>query len=466
MQRLIHNTGLITGDGATHISRGWLLMEDTLIEEIGEGAAPPELLCRDGLTVLDGSECLLIPGLINAHTHGCTIGPLFSSGSLPLSQRQACRNLDRHLCQGTTTVVNVCGLGTPDETACVNSSHPVNLYTGTSHLPSAFAAARQLDGAGLSPAHGALTAELMIEKGAVLIGEVGSGATLGGGVSDYLLIPEAVRRLCRVELDREQAGSIKKTVFKSRDASRDVRLQALAKQLATLGLEREIPLEPCLQLVEDIIIRPLGIALQGYAEAARLGAETGLPVVFHQAAPSAATILEQARRYPAEARTFVAAHSNHPSFSLDECLDWAQKLRSLGVVIDLSSLNSLSAWRQDSLDNLENLVSEGLADIFSTDYGGGRWDGILTLIQFLWKRKRLSLPAGIAMATGRVADCFPRAAAGRGYLRKGGRADLALVDRQNVAIVDKVFIDGRLVLDGGWRCPGNGDTGGGADGGV
>jgi len=451
VEQLIFNTGLITGDGQTHLNKGWLLIRDALIEDLGGGDPPTELLKREGLVLHEASEALLIPGLINAHTHGCTVGPLFSSGSRPLTLQQALKNLDRHLLQGTTTVINLCGLGTPEETTLVTECHPVNLCTGACQLPSALAAARLLDGKGMQPQHGLLTTEYLLDNGAVLIGEVGSGATLGGGVSDYLLIPDAIKRLCGVELDRDQAGSIKKTVYQARDVAREQRLKKLEEQLAALSLDQSIPLEPCLDAIEEIVIRPLGIALQGYAEAAQLGVETGVPVVFHHAAPSAAKILELAQQYQGP-RTFVAAHSNHPSLSLQECLTYARELRSNGVVIDISTLNSLNGWRQDAIDNTEALVSEGLSDTISTDYGGGRWDSILTLIQFLWKRKRLKLPAGIAMATGCAADRYPRAAKNRGYLKKGHIADLALVDCQNVSIVEKVFCAGTLVVDGGWRC--------------
>lgn len=452
MERLIYNVGYITGDGLTHEHKGWLLIRDGLIEDFGPGDAPAELLGRGGVERVDAPDGLLIPGLINAHTHGCTAGPLFSSGSLPLSDRQALRNLDRHLLQGTTTVINVCGLGTPEETCRIAEQHPVNLYTGTSHLPASLAAAELLDGKGLHPIHTALTAAFMLEHGAVLIGEVGSGATLGGGVSDYLLIPRAIRSFSGVEIDREQAGSIKKTVYRLRAADRGQRLEALRETLAALQLDQSIAPERCLDAVEEIVIKPLGIALQGYAESARLGVETGVPVVFHHAAPSAAKILELAHLYRREPRTFVAAHCNHPSFSLEESLRWARELRKADLIIDVSTLNSLNAWRQDALDNAEALVAEGLADTLSTDYGGGRWDGILTVIQFLWKRKKLALPVGIAMATGRVAELYPRAAARRGYLRKGYVADLTLVDCQNVGMVEQVFCAGLPVVNGGWCC--------------
>ncbi len=454
MEQLIHNTSLITGDGLTHLARGWLLIRDGLIEALGDGDAPATLLNREGMVLHEASQGLLIPGLVNAHTHGCTVGPLFSSGSKPLSLQQALKNLDRHLQQGTTTLINLCGLGTLEETSLVAGSHPINLCTGTCQLPSALKAAELLDGNGFKPLHREITAQHLLEEGAVVIGEVGSGATLGGGVSDYLLIPNAIRQLCGVELNRDQAGSIKKTIYQARDAERGQRLKKLKEQLVVLALDQIVPLEACLDVVEDIVIKPLAIALQGYAEAAQLGVETGVPVVFHHAAPSAATIAALAQLYPPALRTFVAGHSNHPSFYREECVEWARILRSSGVIIDLSTLDTLNAWRQDLIDNTEALMVEGLADTISTDYGAGRWDGILTLIQFLWKRKKLKLAAGIAMATGRVADLYPRAAAGRGYLREGYIADITLVDCQNISMVEKVFCAGRMVVDNGWCCYG------------
>ena len=58
-----------------------------------------------------------------------------------------------------------------------------------------------------------MTAEIMLEDGAVCIGEVGGGHTLGGGGQDYLYIPRAVKNETGRDIDYLQARAMKLSVL-------------------------------------------------------------------------------------------------------------------------------------------------------------------------------------------------------------------------------------------------------------
>src|SRR5438445_110390 len=59
---LLVRTGLLyTGD--REIESGWLLERDGLIAEVGSGSPPP------ADEVINASNCVAVPGLVNAHDH-------------------------------------------------------------------------------------------------------------------------------------------------------------------------------------------------------------------------------------------------------------------------------------------------------------------------------------------------------------------------------------------------------------
>ena len=186
-------TGGAVRTGAT------LVMRDGVIEGIeSRGAVVPDAL------VWEAHGCVVLPGLVNAHAHGCTTGPLFSSGAPALSGDAAQANVGRHRDAGITTVVNVCGFDLSEEIPAAG----IDVLLATTHLPSAFIAADAVDGSGLTAKHRAMTAERMLSNGAVLIGEVGSGATLGGGVAAYRYIPETLLQETGVALDPGQVTAL------------------------------------------------------------------------------------------------------------------------------------------------------------------------------------------------------------------------------------------------------------------
>jgi 5-methylthioadenosine/S-adenosylhomocysteine deaminase len=71
MSKLLISGGAIAtnDDRQTVIDRGYAIVEDQWIVEVGSGSPPTDTYDR----TLDATGMLLIPGLINAHTHLCTI---------------------------------------------------------------------------------------------------------------------------------------------------------------------------------------------------------------------------------------------------------------------------------------------------------------------------------------------------------------------------------------------------------
>ncbi len=66
MALLIHNAALVLADRVA--PAGYVLIADKRIAAIGEGA-PPDALVASAQRTLDGTHKVLLPGLVNAHTH-------------------------------------------------------------------------------------------------------------------------------------------------------------------------------------------------------------------------------------------------------------------------------------------------------------------------------------------------------------------------------------------------------------
>ncbi|MBI4863320.1 MAG: amidohydrolase family protein [Candidatus Riflebacteria bacterium] len=450
MDTLIKNVTVITGDGTTMLPAAWIGIEGDRIAAISQEPIPASLASPTGVSIIDGTDWLALPGLINGHTHGCTAGPLFSSGAPALSVDRALRNADRHLLQGVTTLVNACGLGTMAQVHEVARCHPIRILTSTSHLPSTLEAARLADGAGLRAVHLETTAEQMLSQGAVALGEIGSGATLGGGVADYKYLPEALHRETGVLISRDHAKKLKEAALGRELRPEDRDLEAVETALRESGLAGKVTLERACEVVEQVALTPVRASLASYGEAVALAASAGVPVIFHTAAVSASTILQEARKREHLSAKLVAGHANHPSFTVETCVAWARRLREAGVVVDVSTLNSLNAQRTEPTDNLVALLRENLVDTMTTDYGAGAWDGLLEVAQFLWRRGVVDLPRAVSLFTGRAAEALRAAAPDRGYLAPGKVADVVLVDGKNVGKVERVIVGGKTVADGGW----------------
>jgi hypothetical protein len=451
MEILIENGSIITGDGKTHITRGYIIIENGTIKDVEEGEARE--VNRDNFKkVINAEGFCIIPGIINGHAHGCITGPLFPSGSKPLSFKKARRNADKMLAQGVTTVLNLCGLAVMDDLEPVNSITPINLKIGTCHLPSSFASANRMDGSGLKSMHRKMTVARMLEEGAVVVGEMGSGAGLGGGVADYKYIPETIEKETGVRIEVSDAHKLKIAVLGRTLKFENYDLDKTREILNATGLEGKITPDRIREIINRIALEPVSESLDSFDEACREASGRNVPVVFHNSLYSAERILELSKKYSDATFTMVAGHCNHPTFTPEEAVSYAALLRKNGVVIDVSTLDCIITHWMNDTSQLEALVREGLADTISTDYGGGFWDSILESVHFIVNRRIATAPEAIAMATGIPAGIFKKAAPGRGLIRKGKVADIVITDEKNMGRVEKVIIEGRIVVDDGWCC--------------
>ena len=404
-----------------------ILIEDGRIIDIGGTYA-------DDSESIDATDCLVLPGLVNGHAHGCTTGPLFSSGAMPLGEEQALSNAERHLRAGVTTLVNVCGFGLPSD----RIDHQLDIHLGTTHLPAAVEAADLVDASGMQERHRQMTAQRMIENGAVALGEIGSGATLGGGVAAYRYVPDALEGPLGRRLAPEEATVlIDALVGPSRLDEPDD--GALALALQALGVSADLAPE-----VRAAILRyasaPVLASLRSFTEATELSEQLNVPAVFHVARPSAKTLLHLARHTNAR---IVAGHVNHTSFTPDEAVEVARQLRAEGATIDVSSLDIVQARRLATPDVADALAREGLVDTLSTDYAGGAWEPMLGVVQRWIDAGYVTLEEGIAMCTETPAKVF--GFEDRGRIARGLRADLAIVAGDNVSDVRWVVAEGQVV---------------------
>lgn len=398
--------------------------------------------------IVDAAGTLVIPGLINNHTHGTGYGPLFPSGHEGLPHEQVLANLDRHLLEGTTTVLCVDGFVTAEALAGTNDAHPVNVKLASCNTPSCLAAATIADGGGLAAANRAFTARRAIAAGAVALGEIGAGHTLGGGGASYLYIPAEVERRTGRTITPRQANALKIAVLGRHIAASAFDPAAVEEALADAGLLGELSVEDTRAIVSGIVLPAFDVALRGLAEAADQARRAGVPVLVHNAAASMTQVAAIAKTDV----TLIAGHSNHSSFELREAVAHAERLKELGAVVDVSTLDTFGAQRLTTgPELLYAMFAAGLVDTISTDYAGGHHDPILLAVDRCTKAGVVRLPAAVAMATANVADAIPGVAPRRGRVVPGAIADLVLTDPARLHQVRTVMIGGDIVVRDGRR---------------
>lgn len=442
----IVNASVLTGDGIQFLEKASVLVSDQMIEAV---ARTDETALADDYDVIDASGCTVLPGVINAHAHGCICGPSMPSGSLPLDPYDVDYQRNRHLLSGTTTLLNVCGLALPDEIDVgPGQSHPLDIHVSTAHTPSSIAAAVAADGAGLAGRHLTATIDEMLVRGAKALGEAGGGQTLGGGAQDYRFLPDAIENASGLAVHPRLARQLKEAVLGSRlDKKHDRNNDVLSRLIEENGLSVNFTPEGLSRLIRDTVMPSVGIARRGLDEIAAQAARTGMPAIFHNAAPTAEQLIGLARIHP-KAR-IIAGHSNHSSFTTEEALVTAKALRDLGAAVDVSTLDCISTRWRNGPDNFDALINAGLVDTLSTDYAGGDWDGILQAIHRVVQKKFMSPAAAIALATGNVARIFPELAGDRGSIAKGKRGDVIISETNNLGRVRHVLVAGRMVVFNG-----------------
>lgn len=443
---LLVGADVVTGDGRTVLPAAAVLVEDGRVAGVAAGHGPPAEFAGH---VLDLRGCLLLPGLINHHAHGVTLGPRFASAAPPLDAAAVRANLDAHLTAGVTTLLNLDGFALPEEVEAAARGHPIRLRTATVHTPLHVTAAERADGSGLTDRHRRFTAAEAMAAGAVAVGEVGSGHTLGGGGQEYMYLPAAVERATGRRITPLEARRLKEAVLgRGLDRGRPS-YGLLRRVLVELGLAEALTPEDAARLVRDTVLPAVSPALAAFREAARTALALGVPMVVHTSVVSRRVIEELCRDrecgVPAGLR-LIAGHANHDSFTVEEAVALAAWLRERGVVVDASTFDAFGARHTtESPEHLLAMLRAGVVDTLSTDYGGGDPDPMLVAAREALRRGCASLPALVAMMTSRVAAAVPGLAPGRGLVAPGEPADLVWVDAGDIARVRGVMVGGRVV---------------------
>lgn len=436
------NAVVITGDGRTVLSGANVFIRGNKIQDVGFGM---EGLCEENCRIVDCTGKAVLPGLINHHTHSVVMGPFLASGAASRTYEQVMTQLDRDLLNGHTTVMGVDGFVTMEDVRETQKLHPVRIKTAAVQLPKSFEVAYLADGAGLDERHRAMTVERMLEDGAVCIGEVGAGQTTGGG--DYVYIPRMVKARKGVDITAEQSYGMFLSVL-GRAADRTYyQRDRVAQALKEHHLDRIMTPEECRDIVYETTFRVYGKALDAYEEAVEAGLKYHVPVLLHHTPSTTKKVLELSDR---GLEGFIPCHSNC-LFTPEEAVEVGRKLRAQkGVRIDAAVFDSFTKpLIGPEPEVMDAMFREGLVDLISTDFSGGRSDSMLKGIEYVTRTGSASLAQAVATATGNVADTFPGIAPQLGRIAPGYLADLLVVDYPNVSRLRQVYIDGRLVVRDG-----------------
>ncbi|WP_193598288.1 hypothetical protein [Microbacterium sp. YJN-G] len=436
--------GMVFEGGAVVIDRGRIVeVLDALGSHRAAGAFSGD--------IVDEPDSILMPGLVNIHTHGVSPSPLFPSGSAALPEERWLGNLDRHAAAGTTTVLSTCGLGSMDEIREADRRHAVHVRGSTAHTPGALQAALAADGAGLTERHRALTIERMLDDGAVAIGELAGGQTLGGGGQDLVFLPAAIRARTGIVVTQAQARGLKEAVLGRFMDERRHDAALLAARAQQAGLEG-LGLEELRQLIVDTVLPSVAAARSGIREGVEAARRLGVPALVHSASASADLIRELQGSKDRRPATIIAGHVNHTSHTVDEAVRLAESGRDAGWYGEASVFDLLEG--RETVQTREHwdalLAGVDLVDVLATDYGhDGRHDPLISALQDVIATGQRGLAEAVEMVTSVPAGLIPGLVDGGAMLRRGAPADLVLADRDDLRIVRRVYIDGVPVAEHG-----------------
>ncbi|MGO4471231.1 amidohydrolase family protein [Arthrobacter sp. M-10] len=458
MSTLIHGGTVVPGTGTTVLETGAVILRRGRVADVLERWDRDQAF--DG-EMIDAGGCVVMPGLINSHVHGVTPGPLMPSGAPALPDDEWLANLDRHLLAGTTTVLNLCGFCTMDHVREADSRHAVHVRGATTYLPEAERAARLADGRGLPAQAGQSTVEKMLEDGAIAIGELGGGQTLGGGGQDLSYIPRAIEKASGVRVHSAQARRMKEAVlgrFIDPEACDMAELRAAA---ADAGLEGHIGLVELRNIIADSVLPSIEPALNGIREGVQAAARFGVPAIVHSAAATARVMRELMDGTPqatagGSKASVIASHANHPSHTPAEALALAKFGRDHGWPAEVSVFDLLH--RKQTVTTREHwdvlLQEPGLVDVLATDYGHeGHHDELISAVQDVAEHGYRSLAGAVAMATSAVTGLIPGIAPNGGRIETGRDADVVVASAEDFRDVRFVFVGGVCVVRDGRLTP-------------
>lgn len=327
--KIFKNGTVVTGDGKTVLEKANVIEVDGLVADVN--LYYDENIESYAEEVVDCSGKCVMPGMINHHQHGVTFGTMFASGCVNYGREFILDHLDRSLLQGHTTVLNVDGFATMDDVEETQKCHPIRIKTATTHAPINYHAGELCDGKGFQPKHKEMTVEKMLADGAVCIGEVGGGHTLGGGGQDYLYIPRAVKECKGKDIDYLQARAMKLSVLGRYIEESYYDRDRVAAALKEAKLDSFLTPEETRDIVYKTTLASVKVALDGYREAAALAKRYNVPLMIHNAPTSKYIVHEIAKM---GLNTLICCHSNY-LFTTEECVENGRYLRQFpGVILD------------------------------------------------------------------------------------------------------------------------------------
>lgn len=380
--------------------------------------------------VLNAGGGYVIPGIINHHAHGVTLGPLFPYCSFELSWQRIKANLDTHLSQGTTTILNLDGMSTPWEVEAANKHHPVRIKTATLHTPLNKECAILSDGRAFKEKHRVLEAEEMVRLGALAIGEIGSPGTTNATTAMAIRLGKPI--------STPQAGAIVKLF---RGDSKPI-LQQIKETLSQWNLTGMVKADEAEELYTECFMKPVGKCNQAIIEGIEYSKRLHVPIVLHNSPDTQESVLEAAK---ALGPMLIAGHSNF-MFTAEEAVNHAKRIKGYGSFVDILTGDSLGARQLQPTPEVGlALRRAGLVDLISTDFCGGFHDPILDFIQFAVKQGTLGLAEGVAKCTHNVTAAIPGLAHNRRLIAEGMIADFCITEKDKLSRVKHVFIGGHLV---------------------
>jgi len=452
MRVKIQNTNIVIPHKDFILNHASMIIENGLIMKIAEGVKysydPTSNI------IIDAKGGFLIPGIINHHAHGVSLGPLFSAGNPAPPMELIISNLNRHLLHGTTTLLNEDGFATIEETEIMNKLHPIKIKAATSHTPLNVEASEITDGTGLNCFHKKLTIKEMLENGAVALGEIGGGDTLGGGGACYNLLPRTVEAKTGKRINPAGAEKLMWAVLGRYIDKSVTDREKVDKVLDEIGLKGLISIDEAIDIILEDVYAPVETGRNGIREAADLAIEHNMPIIIHNAAGCKEVVMEVAKKLGSR---LIAAHSSHPSFTMDEIVKNIERLRSYGAFIDVCNGDYFGAKNlcpPEYLNIAYELLEKGLVDLISTDFMAGNWDPIILFIEEAVNKKKITLTKALAMTSCNVAKAIPGLATNTGFIEEGKAADLVVLEPDSISKVKHVLINGiPVVMNGKIKAP-------------
>jgi imidazolonepropionase-like amidohydrolase len=451
---VLDNATIVPGDGSELIQEGAVVIAGGVIVSVLSSPVAVDDPAFERANIVDVAGDLVLPGLIDSHVHHVLESPFSASASDPPSPAVAKENRDRHLKQGTSTVVSVDTFTLPTDLVAGRRNHPLKVELGACPTPSNLDAARSSDGSGLHADHEAYTIPEAIAAGAVMLGEVGSGSTLAGSLQRIRFVPDAIKERTGREITAAEADDLITAVI-GRYAEPDHYDEVAAEQaLEDADLRDVLDPDELKHLIMEVTWPSVEETLVGFEEVSTYATQYDLPMMVHNAAAS----MDKTRELAERGVPLVAGHSNHPTFAHEEALEFAAELATYeNVTVDISTWDLFTDGdrlrpekQQQMREQFFEFVERGLVDTITTDWSwqhpGGDYHSLLVPLQAIVDRGILPLAEAVTLVCRNPARTYPAIGATRGTTEPGAAADVLVTDEDDLSDVRRLYIDGRPAL--------------------